>query len=103
VRDHGSDSLRKGLQTLDTYWLADKPFMAGDTMSAADLLVACQIEMLRWGWGGRVQARGGGGQAGDCCISFAGAATQPVPQMGCVCTVAQAMSGAVQPNATGGC
>lgn len=47
VRDHGSDSLRKGLQTLDSVWLADKAFMAGDTLSAADLLVACQIEMLR--------------------------------------------------------
>jgi glutathione S-transferase len=35
------------LQALDSYWLAGRPYVAGQEISVADLLVACEVEQLR--------------------------------------------------------
>lgn len=43
----GETILQQALNQLETYWLADeKPFLAGENISVADLLCCCELEQL---------------------------------------------------------
>jgi glutathione S-transferase len=52
VAANGLMQLKASLRDLDHYWLdgGRSGFLAGDEISAADLLAACELEQLRWAW-----------------------------------------------------
>jgi len=47
VAAFGQRVLTEGLTALQKYWLKEKPFMTGDSVSITDLLCACELEQLR--------------------------------------------------------
>jgi glutathione S-transferase len=46
VEDYGIPTLRSALKDLDAYWLKERKFVAGNDISVADLLIACEVEQL---------------------------------------------------------
>lgn len=46
VDDYGMPTLRNALSTLDEVWLKDTAYVAGEDISIADILLACEIEQL---------------------------------------------------------
>ena len=46
VAEEAALRLTRSLNELETYWLRDGPFVAGEQISIADLIIACEIEQL---------------------------------------------------------
>ncbi len=47
VAQHGAGVVKEALAALESYWLADKPFMTGQQVAIPDLLCVCELEQLR--------------------------------------------------------
>ena len=46
VADYGMPTLQAALSTLNSVWLKDSLYVAGNEISIADLLLACEVEQL---------------------------------------------------------
>jgi len=47
VQDYSLPALQAALGMLNNYWLSGRPYVAGQEVSIADLLLACEVEQLR--------------------------------------------------------